>query len=65
LSEETCQNYESKNPEKFECSPIQRCKDCIGPVENNDCHAVENYPTWFASEYGTVAGVDNMKAEIL
>ena len=72
LPEETCQNYEARNPDKFSCSDIQKCKDCYGPAPNNThekdptCKSVPqgSYPVWKISEYGVVRGAVNMKAEI-
>ena len=32
LSEETCQAYQAKNPERFSCSDIQRCMNCEPPA---------------------------------
>jgi cathepsin X len=72
LPEETCQNYDARNPKEFECSDIQRCKDCFGPSPDNmtavdpTCKAVApgTYPNWKISQYGRVQGAANMKAEI-
>lgn len=70
IPDETCQNYESKDPDSFDCSPIQQCKTCWGPAPRegqtgaDHCSAVTNFTRYYVSEYGSVSGADNMKAEI-
>ena len=70
IPDETCQNYESKDPTSFDCSPIQQCKNCWGfsPKEGQsgetNCSAVANFTRYFVNEYDDVNGVDNMKTEI-
>ena len=70
IPEESCQNYEAKNPKSEDCSPVQICKNCngspppAGQSGDNNCWAVKKYATWKVSEYGSVSGVDKMKAEI-
>ena len=66
IPEETCQNYEAKDPESFECSDIQRCKNCHfnSATKTSDCWATPKYPVWKVPQYGPVSGADKMKAEI-
>jgi cathepsin X len=51
IPEETCQNYEAKNPEHFSCSDIQKCMNCARPQptkpgEPGNCWAQKKYPVW-------------------
>ena len=63
VPDETCQNYEAENPAEFNCSGMNVCKNCEPPTHpEGRCWEVLNYR---GSEYGSVAGVGNMKAEIL
>ena len=70
IPDETCQNYEAKDPSSFDCSDIQQCKTCHGPApregETGDdkCAAVTSFTRYYVNEYGSVSGADNMKAEI-
>lgn len=70
IPDETCQSYEAKDPTSFDCSPIQQCKTCVPPAPRESesgqdkCTAVTNFTRYFVSEYGSVSGADNMKAEI-
>eukprot|EP01017_Pseudomicrothorax_dubius_P038504 TRINITY_DN577_c0_g1_i1.p1 TRINITY_DN577_c0_g1~~TRINITY_DN577_c0_g1_i1.p1 ORF type:complete len:594 (-),score=142.68 TRINITY_DN577_c0_g1_i1:141-1922(-) len=68
IPEESCQNYEAKDPASFDCSPLQVCRDCSGdphdPNPLKNCWAVSNYKNWYVDEYGTVSGPDNIKAEV-
>lgn len=56
---DTCQNYVALGTGK-ECSAIHQCENCMG----TSCWAVTDYPKFGISEFGTVLGVDQMKAEI-
>lgn len=74
---DTCQNYVAKGL-GTECSDLHRCENCqsnsagsdssfstssaSGP--NGGCYPITDFPTFYASEYGTVLGVEEMKAEI-
>jgi len=70
IPEESCQNYQAANPDSEDCSDMQVCKNCKGPVPNagddgqNNCWATKNFARWKVSEYGGVSGADQMKAEI-
>lgn len=48
---------------------MQQCMNCAWPPpeegQAGNCWAVTEYPRYYASQYGSVAGVDAMKAEIL
>eukprot|EP00457_Paulinella_chromatophora_P003834 gb/GEZN01003842.1/.p1 GENE.gb/GEZN01003842.1/~~gb/GEZN01003842.1/.p1 ORF type:complete len:606 (+),score=79.37 gb/GEZN01003842.1/:44-1861(+) len=60
LVDETCQNYEAKNQD---CRPLGVCETCTSGA-NSTCSAITNYPTYYVSEYGSVKGADQIKAEI-
>lgn len=60
IPEQSCQNYISKNPEKFDCSDIQNCMNC----NNESCWAVKTHKSWKVSQYGLTVGAERMKAEI-
>jgi len=70
IPEESCQNYLAANPSSEDCSDIQNCKNCAGPPPpagqsgDDTCWATKKYARWKASEYGTVSGADQMKAEL-
>jgi cathepsin X len=68
IPEESCQNYQAANPDSEDCSAIQTCKNCAGPVpqpgETGNCWATKNFARWKVSEYGGVSGANQMKAEI-
>lgn len=46
IPEQSCQNYISKNPEKFDCSDIQNCMNC----NNESCWAVKTHKSWKVSQ---------------
>lgn len=60
IPEESCQLYLAKNPDSFDCSPIQQCMDC----DKSGCWPVQTFTKWYVDEYGAVKGADRMKAEI-
>lgn len=69
IPEESCQNYESKNPSHFTCSDIQKCKNCAPPRgskpgDQGNCWAAPRYPVWKVTQHGLVNGANRMKAEI-
>ena len=70
IPEESCQNYVAVNPEHEDCTPMQVCKNCngspppAGESGDKNCWATKNFTRWRASEYGSVSGVNKMKAEI-
>ena len=55
-----CQIYLAKNPSAFTCNPIDICKNCL----DSSCWAVDSYPSWSVSQFGTVTGPAAMKKEI-
>lgn len=69
IPEDSCQNYLAENGDGT-CSAIDQCKTCVPPVPAADesgqdtCSAVTTFPKWYVSEYGSVSGINNMKAEI-
>jgi cathepsin X len=62
--------YEAKNLDKDNCDPIDICRDCHGPPPAegqsglDNCIAITNYRKYYASNYYSVSGADNMKAEL-
>lgn len=58
LPDETCQNYEARNQP---CAPLGRCETC---APGAGCSPVDKHPNYFVSQFGSVRGADNMKAEI-
>ena len=57
IPDQTCQPYEAVD---HECSAINTCRDC----NRDGCWAVEDYKAYKVSEYGTVKGEEEIKAEI-
>ena len=65
IPDDSCQNYEAKNPSNFNCSGMNVCKNCEPPTyPAGMCWAVTNYTSYRVSEFGSVAGALNMKMEI-
>jgi len=56
IPDETCQNYEAVDGQ---CVPTGVCETC-----GSNCTAVDKYPLYKVSQYGSVSGADQMKAEI-
>jgi len=58
IPDETCNNYQAINQN---CSAFHACGTC---TPDGSCHAISN-PTWYmVGDYGSIAGVDQMQAEI-
>jgi len=59
----TCQPYQAKN---LECGTLGHCYTCEMDLRHpaSKCHAIANHTRYYVSEYGSVSGVDPMKAEI-
>jgi len=65
IPEDSCQNYEAVDPDKFQCSNIQVCENCFPSSDGSaNCTAVTNYKNWKISNYGTLSGINDMKAAI-
>lgn len=60
--EESCQAYVGLGSGR-ECTPMNTCMNC--DPGDTPCYPITNYTRFFASEYGTVRGIDNIKAEIV
>lgn len=58
IVEESCQPYEAKNG--LACKPA--CKTCLG--FNETCPVVKAFNLWKTSQYGSVRGAKDMKAEL-
>lgn len=65
IPEESCRNYEAKDPDNFKCSDIQVCENCFPSSDGSaNCTAVTNYKNWKVSDFGGVSGAENMKKAI-
>jgi len=60
VTDDTCMNYVAQNEA---CVPINVCRNC-SPNNRVGCFAVDSPPTYTVSEFGSVAGVDNMMNEL-
>lgn len=58
IPDQTCMAYQAVDDA---CSPVNTCRNCN---PNGKCVAVTNYTSWWADQYGPVAGVNDMSAEI-
>ena len=59
IPDQTCQAYEAIDKE---CNDMGRCMDC---PHGEECRPVKEYKRYKVSEYGSVKGADNIKAEIM
>nr|AFM37367.1 cathepsin Z1 [Dictyocaulus viviparus] len=57
IPHETCNNYQAKDGK---CDPYNRCGSCW----SYSCFPIKNYTLYKVKEYGTVNGINAMKAEI-
>lgn len=70
IPEDSCMLWEGKDLNADTCSEFDICRTCIGPAPDEgahrpeNCWAVKKYATFKVKEYGTVQGVNAMKAEI-
>jgi len=46
------------------CSPIDTCRNCVGPPGGGTCFAQTNYTSFFVDQFADITGVDNIMAEI-
>jgi cathepsin X len=70
IPDSSCEQYVAKNLNKNSCDAIDVCRDCRGPPPAegqsglDNCWAVTNYKKYYASNYYSISGADQMKAEI-
>jgi len=58
IPDETCNNYQAKNQD---CTDMNRCYTC---EQGGACNAIKSYQKFKVGDYGSISGVDQMKAEI-
>jgi len=58
IPDETCNNYQATNQD---CTAENQCYTCS---PSGGCAALTNYTLYKVSDYGSISGVDQMKAEI-
>jgi len=58
IPDETCNNYQAVNQD---CTDMNACYSCS---PSGGCAAISNYTKFFVDNYGSISGVDQMKAEI-
>lgn len=58
IPDETCNNYQATNQD---CTTFNACGTC---TPDGSCNAITDYTLFKVGDYGSIAGVDQMKAEI-
>jgi len=58
IPDETCNNYQATNQD---CTPMNQCGTCS---PDGTCAPIGNYTLFMVGDYGSISGVDQMKAEI-
>jgi len=58
IPHESCNNYQALNQD---CTDMNSCYTCS---PNGTCYAISNYTLFKVGDYGSISGVDQMKAEI-
>jgi len=62
IPEDTCLQYEADD---IACSPINTCRNCVGPPGSGTCFAMTNFTSLYVDQYSDISGVDNIRAEIM
>jgi cathepsin X len=66
----SCEQYVAHDPSSFDCSAMQKCKDCTWPpcpvneTCQDKCWAVD-YRKYYASHYYSLSGASKMKADLM
>jgi len=58
IPDETCNNYQAANQD---CTTMNQCGTC---TPDGNCNPIATYTEYQVGDYGSISGVDQMKAEI-
>jgi len=57
----TCLQYDANDDD---CTPINTCRNCVGPPGSGTCFAQQNFTNFYVDQYSDISGVENIMAEI-